>query len=154
MSHNTKEPAGENVRKVTSQKQNESIDEMIFFNIRNYAGKSAAEISERIKQLDKEWDIERVLDLNMSALALCGITLSLVFNPYSIVLPILLLLFFIWHAFQGWCPPIPILRYFKIRTRPEIDREKYALKAMRGDFKDVFNEEEFALRAFKATQKI
>lgn len=149
-----KEPAGEHVRKVTSDKQNTAIDEITLLNIKGYAGKSPAEISQRIKALDKEWDIERVLDFNMSALALCGITLSLVFSNYSIILPILLLLFFIWHAFQGWCPPIPILRFFKIRTRPEIDREKYALKAMRGDFKDLSNAVDLATWAFEATKKI
>lgn len=149
-----KEPEGEHVRKVTSEKQNAVIDKTILLNIKEYAGKSPAEISHRIKELDKEWDIERVLDLNMSALALCGITLSFLFNKYSIILPILLLLFFIWHAFQGWCPPIPILRFFKIRTRPEIDREKYALKAMRGDFKGLTNESDLASWAFEATRKI
>ena len=116
--------------------------------------KNPEEISQRIKQLDKEWDIERVLALNMSALAICGITSSLIFNIYSIILPILLLLFFIWHAFQGWCPPIPILRYFKVRTRPEIDREKYALKALRGDFEGLSNAEDAANWAFESTKKI
>ena len=149
-----KEANGENVRKVTSEKQNAVIDETILLNIKKYAGKSSAEISQRIKALDKEWDIERVLDLNMSGLALCGITLSLLFNKYSIVLPILLLVFFIWHAFQGWCPPIPILRFFKIRTRPEIDREKYALKAMRGDFNGLANEKDLSFWAFEAARKI
>ena len=95
-----KEAAGERVRKVTSDRQNAVIDNTILRNIKDHAEKSPAEISQRIKELDKEWDIERVLDLNMSAMALCGITVSLLFNKYSIILPILLLLFFIWHAFQ------------------------------------------------------
>jgi hypothetical protein len=149
-----KTPPGEIVRKVTSNKQNEIIDEIILNNIRYYSGKSHSEISKRIKELDKEWDIEKVLVLNMSILALIGITSSLIFSPYSIVLPILLLLFFIWHAFQGWCPPIPVLRYFKVRTRPEIDREKYALKAMRGDFDGLSNKKQLADWAFEAAKKI
>lgn len=149
-----KEPAGENVRKVTSRETNAVIDQLIFSNIRKYSGRSADEITQRIKELDKEWDIERVLDLTMSVLALCGITSSLLFNRYSIILPILLLLFFIWHAFQGWCPPVPLLRHFKIRTRPEIDREKYALKAMRGDFKGQVNEQDLASWAFDSARKI
>ena len=149
-----KKKEGEHVRRVTSDKQNSVIDETILLNIREYAGKSPAEISQRIKALDKEWDIERMLDLNMSAMALFGITSSLLFNKYSIILPILLLLFFIWHAVRGWCPPIPILRFSKIRTRPEIDREKYALKAMRGDFKGLTNESDLVSRAFESTRKI
>lgn len=147
-------PQGENVRKVTSDKANTAIDNKILLNIRNFADKSPEEISQRIKKLDKEWDIERVLDLNMSALAICGITSSLIFNIYSIILPILLLLFFIWHAFQGWAPPVPLLRYFKIRTRPEIDREKYALKALRGDFEGLSNAQDAAIWAFESAKKI
>jgi hypothetical protein len=151
---NKKSPAGEHVRKATSNKQNAVIDQAILLNIQEYSGRSPEEISHRIKALDKEWDIERMLDLGMSVMALSGITGSLLFNKYSIILPILLLLFFIWHAIQGWCPPIPLLRLYKVRTRAEIDREKYALKAMRGDFKDLANESDLASRAFEATKKI
>ncbi|HET9942578.1 MAG TPA: hypothetical protein VFR05_04515, partial [Terriglobia bacterium] len=38
------------------------------------------------------------------------------------------------HAVQGWCPPVPLFRRLGIRTQREIDEERYALKAMRGDF--------------------
>ena len=150
---NKKKAAGENVRKVTSKRKNAAIDQLTLSNIRKYSGKSPDEISQRIRELDKEWDIERVLDLGMSALALSGIASSLVINRYSIILPMLLLLFFIWHALEGWCPPIPLLRHFKVRTRPEIDREKYALKAIRGDFDDLSASMD-ASDAFSAVQKI
>jgi len=42
--------------------------------------------------------------------------------------------FLFQHAVQGWCPPVPVFRRMGVRTRKEIDREKYALKALRGDF--------------------
>jgi hypothetical protein len=41
------------------------------------------------------------------------------------------------HALQGWCPPIPLLRRLGFRTEAEINRERYALKALRGDFRQV-----------------
>jgi hypothetical protein len=47
------------------------------------------------------------------------------------------LVFFFQHSVQGWCPPLPILRHFKIRTSKEIEQEKYALKILRGDFDAV-----------------
>ena len=43
----------------------------------------------------------------------------------------------IGHGLQGWCPPVPFLRRMGFRTASEIDYERYALKALRGDFKDV-----------------
>jgi len=35
--------------------------------------------------------------------------------------------FLLQHGMQGWCPPLPILRRLGVRTRGEIDREKYEL---------------------------
>lgn len=40
------------------------------------------------------------------------------------------------HGLQGWCPPIPVFRRLEVRTDREIARERYALKALRGDFDD------------------
>ena len=41
------------------------------------------------------------------------------------------------HALQGWCPPIELFRRLGVRTAGEIARERYALKALRGDFAAV-----------------
>jgi hypothetical protein len=50
---------------------------------------------------------------------------------------------------------VPIFRRVGVRTRDEINREKYALKALRGDFEEVDcmrrpEEVEDALEAVKA----
>jgi hypothetical protein len=45
--------------------------------------------------------------------------------------------FLMQHAIQGWCPPLPIFRRLGIRSMEEINRERYALKALRGDFSGV-----------------
>ena len=42
--------------------------------------------------------------------------------------------FLVQHAVHGWCPPLAALRRMGVRTRREIDEERYALKALRGDF--------------------
>jgi hypothetical protein len=41
------------------------------------------------------------------------------------------------HAVQGWCPPIPMLRRLGFRTSFEIEEERQALKAIRGDYRNV-----------------
>lgn len=91
-------------------------------------------IAPRLKELDSEWDIERAIELNASALAFLGVVLGFFLHPYWLVLPALVTLFLFQHAVQGWCPPVPVLRRFGFRTSYEIDRERYALKALRGDF--------------------
>ena len=53
------------------------------------------------------------------------------------VLPALVAGFLLQHAVQGWCPPVPLFRRLGFRTQPEIEQERYALKALRGDFRGV-----------------
>jgi hypothetical protein len=72
-----------------------------------------------------------------SALAFTGVVLGLLWNRKWLAIPCLVLPFLFQHAVQGWCPPIPILRRKGVRTRKELDEEKYALKALRGDFAKV-----------------
>lgn len=133
------------VRKNTPDKYNEEIDAMTLDNIKKYSVTPEV-ITYRLKKLDKEWGIERWLELNMSVISLIGITLALTVSPYWIILTCIVLLFFIQHAVQGWCPPLPIFRANKVRTRAEIDKEKYALKAIRGDFKGMSTSPEEAFR--------
>jgi hypothetical protein len=117
------------VRSSTASDVNEEIDLQTDINIHRYKGKSKAEIFERIQMLDKEWDIERVLEVNASTLALTGLILGLTKNRKWLFLPGIVLPFLLQHGLQGWCPPLPLLRRLGIRTRGEIDREKYALRA-------------------------
>ena len=116
------------VRSSTASHVNEEIDLQTDINIQRYNGKSKAEILERIQMLDKEWDIERVLEVNASTLALSGLILGVTKNRKWLFLPGIVLPFLLQHGLQGWCPPLPLLRRLGIRTRGEIDREKYALK--------------------------
>ncbi|PKD19127.1 hypothetical protein APR41_16910 [Salegentibacter salinarum] len=127
----------ERVRSSSSSKKNRKIDRETIANIRKYENKSPQEIQNRIEELEKEWDIERLLETNMSTLALIGIALTILVHEYWIILPLVVLLFFLQHALQGWCPPLPIFRSMGKMTRAELDREKYALKVLRGDFKNV-----------------
>ncbi len=49
-------------------------------------------------------------------------------------LPAIVTGFLFQHAIQGWCPPLPVLRRRGFRTAEEINQERYALKALGGDF--------------------
>ena len=54
-----------------------------------------------------------------------------------LILPVMVAGFLLQHAVQGWCPPVPVFRRLGFRTANEIDAERYALKAIRGDFDDL-----------------
>jgi hypothetical protein len=114
--------------------RNEQIERDILNRIRYYSH-NKKEIPARLAELEDEWDIERSLELNGALIALAGTVLATKFSKKWLILPALVTGFLTQHAAQGWCPPIPLLRSLGIRTRQEIDSEKYALKALLGEFK-------------------
>jgi hypothetical protein len=92
------------------------------------------QIATRLAELDREWDIERTLEANASTLAFTGTMLAATVDRRWLALPAIVTGFLFQHAMQGWCPPLPILRRLGFRTAEEINQERYALKALRGDF--------------------
>jgi hypothetical protein len=96
-----------------------------------------AAIEKRLEELDAEWDIERVLETNASTAVLIGVSLGTFVNKRFFVLPAVVAGFLMQHALQGWCPPVPFFRWLGVRTQGEIEQERYALKAIRGDFQRV-----------------
>lgn len=125
------------VRANTAPQALEQIDSSIEEKILYYSNQPRDVISGRIRQLEREWDIERWLETNASSLALSGLILGLTKSRKYLLITGTVLSFLLMHAVQGWCPPVPLLRRMGVRTRSEIDREKFALKVLRGDFQDV-----------------
>ncbi len=91
------------------------------------------DIDARLTELDGEWDIERTLEANAATLALVGLALGSKWRTWNL-LPAVVAAFLLEHAVQGWCPPVEVFRRLGVRTMDEIDEERYALKALRGDF--------------------
>ncbi len=91
-------------------------------------------IARRLDELDREWDIERVLQTNAATASLLGVVLGSTVHRRFFALPGVVAIFLLQHAVQGWCPPVPILRRLGVRSQAEIERERYTLKAIRGDF--------------------
>ena len=143
------------VRANTAEEINRQIDRDIEIRVREYSHQTESEITRRINELEREWDIERLLETNASLLAFTGLVLGITRNRKWLIVPGIVLPFLFQHAIQGWCPPVPIFRRLGVRTRDEINREKYALKALRGDFDEINSmrrpeEAEDALEAVKA----
>jgi hypothetical protein len=132
----------------TAEHVNARIRRQTEENVRRYASAGPQEIEDRLRELDAEWDIERCVEALAPSLTLLGIGLSLGVSRKFLLFPIAVQAFFLQHALQGWCPPVPILRRLGVRTVSEIDRERNALKALRGDYSGLpKGEPEAALRA-------
>lgn len=115
------------VRNSTPDSINHKIDQKTQQNIQYYSMQNEMVIKSRIKELDHEWDIERVLALNASLFALSGVILGATVNKKWLILPTVVTIFLAQHAIQGWCPPLPLFRKTGIRSRKEIDHERYSL---------------------------
>lgn len=113
-------------------------------------------ISRRLAELDAEWDIERTLEANAATASLVGVGLGRFVDRRLYALPAIVAAFLLQHAVQGWCPPLPIFRRLGFRTASEIDHERYALKAIRGDFESLepndLNYQSAARRAVSAAE--
>jgi hypothetical protein len=99
----------------------------------SYYGNFPEEIPERLKQLDREWDIERALAAMSSGLTLFGLFLGSRGRPRALALSTVVQGFYMQHTLQGWCPPLSVLRRLGFRTATEIEREKCALKDLLRD---------------------
>lgn len=108
------------------------------------------QISRRLRQLDREWDIERAIEANAATLGFVGVALGTAHDRRWLALPALVTGFLFQHALQGWCPPVPVLRRLGFRTAFEIEVERQALKALRGDYEKAAGSRRGALRAARA----
>lgn len=128
------------VQRNTPDSINEEIEEDLREQINHYSGLERSEITRRINELEKEWNMDRVLITNASTLAGIGVILAAAVHKKWLILPGVVLTFLLQHGVQGWCPPLPLFRKMGVRSFKEIDREKFALKYLRGDF-GVLNQE-------------
>lgn len=118
----------------TTETVNEQIRRRTEENIARYAHADPEAIERRLQELDREWDVERTLEANAATAVLLSVALGATLNRKFLFFPAVVGGFLLQHALQGWCPPLPIFRRLGFRTQTEIDHEKYALKALRGDF--------------------
>jgi len=96
--------------------------------MRRVAAGGREAIERRLTELDDEWDIERYVETMAPTITLLGLTLGLTRDRRWLLLPFIVQTFFLQHALQGWCPPIPVLRRMGVRTTQEIEHERCALK--------------------------
>lgn len=121
----------------TAEHVNEDIRRHTHEDIARIAAAGPEAIERRLAELDREWDIERTLEANAATVALVGLGLGTFVDRRFYLLPAAVAGFLLQHAVQGWCPPMPVFRRLGVRTASEIDEERYALKALRGDFRGV-----------------
>jgi hypothetical protein len=88
----------------------------------------------RLERLDREWDIDRSVEAEAATMGLVGLALGTLVSPRLLGVPGLVAGALCLFATTGRYPLLPLFRRLGLRTAGEIERERYALKALRGDF--------------------
>jgi hypothetical protein len=106
-------------------------------NVRFYGSLGREGLSERIRSLDEEWDAEKFVTLALSGAGLLGLIMGLLGSRLWRVLTWVSLPLLFLAGQEKWRPSEGVLKSLGLRSRREIYEEKYALKALRGDFQNV-----------------
>ncbi len=114
----------------------ESIEREIETHVYGYAHQAKSEITRRLQELEREWDIDRFITIQGSAAAFMGTLFGLRVDRKWLLLPAIVLPFLFIPRLREKYPSYGFFRNRGIRTRREIEREKQALRILRGDFDD------------------
>ena len=117
----------------TAAHVNEQIRRQTDANIARTLTAGPAAIRQRLAELEREWDIDRLLEPNASSAILVGSALGAFVDKRFFAIPAVIAAFLLQHAIQGWCPPLPVFRRLGVRTGEEINREREALKRALGE---------------------
>jgi hypothetical protein len=98
---------------------------------------SKAEITARLKQLEKQWSIERALEATAATFTVIGVGLAAIDGKTWLLLAGAGAMLSAANAANVWCPLAPVFRYLGLRSATEIQMERYALKLVRGDFESI-----------------
>lgn len=142
-------PTAERVRLNTSEVANELVRHETEKRVAFYAAHPEL-IDRRLSELDREWDVERMIEVEAPTTSLMGLLLGISVSRKWLVIPLFAQAMVFLHALQGWYPLLPLFRRMRIRTEKEIAAERYALRAIRGDFAQVRAVEDTAQRADRA----
>jgi hypothetical protein len=128
-------------------------------NIRYYGTMGPEAISTRIARLEEEKDIDRIFATVASGLGLFGLVAGFLGGRTLRMFTWIALPMLFARSLGRWVPPVEGLRRMGFRSRREIEEEKYALKALRGDFKGVEEEpapeaEMLSTRASRALEAV
>ena len=122
------------VRQHTPEPVNRRIDERVEACVRAMAAQDRYSHTAYLSKLEQEWDLNRALLVGTSALALSSVALSRKRGSGWLGLGIAACVLALQHGLTGFGPATAVARLLGVRTRSEIDLEKYAVKALRGDF--------------------
>lgn len=126
-------PTAQRVEWNTSAQLAQEIEDQLKENISRYLHADRTLIDQRLKELDAEWNVERLIETEAPSMIALGIALGLGQDRRWFALSAMAASMVILHSFQGWYPLLPLFRRLGIRSQNEIEQERSALRVLRGD---------------------
>jgi len=112
---------------------NEQIDHCIATRIEDLATRSDADRQAHLDRLDRAWSVDQAALVGLALVSMAS-TLAAWVRPRWLGLAAISTASLLQAATGGGGAVIAVLRRAGLRTRSEIECERYALKALRGDF--------------------
>jgi hypothetical protein len=94
-------------------------------------------ITDRLNELEDEWSAGRMTKAGLGVLVIAGLVLAALFGAWWLILPGLGGLFLAQYLFSRVSWIGVLFREMGFRSGAEIDQEKFALKILRGDFRQL-----------------
>jgi hypothetical protein len=118
----------------TDTRRSDCLSEQTRHNVARYASASPLLLDQRLQELSREWWAERICTAALAGAVLAAMVPVVVFGNSWLVVPGVFAAMLLSQAVFAWSPIMPLIRLMGYRTACEIWNERYALKALRGDF--------------------
>jgi hypothetical protein len=99
----------------------------------SYGSAPSGVLEQRLRELDREWDVERLTAATFGLLLLFGLFLVSPGGEHGLVIPAVAAACLLLHALVGWTPIMPLMRVLGFRTPREIAHERHDLEIRRRD---------------------
>lgn len=125
------------VHHTTTEHIHKTVDEKTRDAVRLHSSLGKEAMTLRLSELDREISQERAFMTGAGTVVWLGFLLGRFVNRRAYRVSAIAGSFLLLYALIGWAPPVVLLRRLGFRTARQIDLERMALKALRGDFDHV-----------------
>lgn len=126
-------PTVQRVQARTHPSVQQALDQDLQANLERTMQGGQEAIQARLRELDAEWDLERIIEIEAPLMIALGVSLGMTRDRRWLALSAAAASMVLVHGFQGWYPLMPLLRRLGVRSQQEIEDERMALRILAGD---------------------
>lgn len=110
--------------------------------IASYAEAGVDSINRRLVELDREWTAGRAMKASLGVVIVLGFILAAWHDPLWLLLPAVAGALLLQYLFFRRSLVADLFQWLGLRSMHEIDEERFALRALRGDYRNLPTVEE------------